>query len=88
MHDYPKSKLSNQFVHAALGELRLQISVRRPADVVPGRERFLDDLQLMVHSGLEFEDYAAIADGLGLENYVALAVIGDRVAGVQCFHRH
>jgi len=62
--------------------------VRRPADVVPGRERFLDDLQLMVHSGFEFEDYAAIADGLRLENYVSLAAIGDRVAGVQCFHRH
>jgi len=56
--------------------------------VVPGRERFLDDLQVMVHSGFEFEDYAAIADGLRLENYVSLAAIGDRVAGVQCFHRH
>jgi hypothetical protein len=34
----------------------------------------------MVHSGLEFEDHAAVADGLGLENYVPLAAIGDRVA--------
>jgi len=48
--------------------------------VVPGREGFLDDLQLMVHSGLEFEDHAAVADGLGFENYVTPTAIGDGVA--------
>ncbi|SOJ52666.1 hypothetical protein MSIMFB_00178 [Mycobacterium simulans] len=49
------------------------------ADVVPGRERFLDDLKLMVNSGLEFEDHAAVADGLRLKNYVTLTAVSDRV---------
>ena len=53
--------------------------VVRPANVVAGRKRFLDDLQPMVHSGLELKDHTAVADGLGLENYVALTAIGDRV---------
>ena len=53
-----------------------------PANVVPGREGLLDDLQLMVHSGLELKDHAAIADGFRLKNYVPLTAtvdIGDRV---------
>jgi len=33
----------------------------------------------MVHSGLELEDHAAVADGLGFENYIALSAIGDRI---------
>jgi len=56
--------------------------------VVSGRERLLDDLQLVVHSGFEFEDYAAVADGLRFENYVTLAAIGDGVARMQCFDGH
>lgn len=50
--------------------------------MVPGREGLLDDLQLMVHSGLELKDHAAIADGFRLKNYVPLTAtvdIGDRV---------
>jgi hypothetical protein len=62
--------------------------VVRSADVISSRERFLDDLQLVVHSGLEFEHHAAIAEGFRFENYVALAAIGDRIARVQCFDRH
>ena len=53
-----------------------------PANVVPGREGLLDDLQLVVHSGLELEDYTAIAEGFRFENYVPLTAtvdIGDRV---------
>jgi len=50
-----------------------------PANVVPSRERLLDDLQLVVHSGLELEDHAAVADGLRFENYVPLATIRDRI---------
>jgi hypothetical protein len=45
----------------------------------------------MVDSGLEFEDHAAVADGLGLENYVPLTAtvdIGDRVTGMQCLDGH
>jgi hypothetical protein len=68
--------------------IRLQNSVVCPADVVPSRKRFFDDLQLVVHSGLEFENHAAFADGFRFENYVALAAIGDRVARVQCFDGH
>jgi hypothetical protein len=60
----------------------------RPADVVPGGEGLLDDLQLMVHSGLEFEDHAAVAEGLGLENDVPLTAIGDRVTRVQSLDGH
>ena len=51
-----------------------------PADVVPSRERLFDDLQLVVHSGLELENHAAVANGFRFENYVALTAIGDRVA--------
>ena len=57
----------------------LQISMVGPADVVPGRERLFDDLEVVVHSGLQLEDYAAVADGLGFENDVPLATVGDRV---------
>ena len=52
----------------------------RAADVVSGREGFLDDLQLVVDAGLQFKDHAAVADGLGLEHYVPLTTIGNRVA--------
>jgi hypothetical protein len=55
------------------------MAVVSPVDVIAGRKRFLDDLQPMVHSGLEFEDHTAVAEGLGLENYVPLAAIGDWV---------
>jgi hypothetical protein len=47
--------------------------------VIAGGEGLLDDLQLMVHSGLEFEDHTAVAVGLGLENDVPLTAIGDRI---------
>jgi len=47
--------------------------------VVPGRERLLDDLQLVVNSGLEFEDHTAFADGFGFEDDIALPAIGDRI---------
>jgi hypothetical protein len=53
-----------------------------PADLVSSGEGFLDDLQLVVHSGLQLENYAAIAEGFGFQDYVALAAIGDRVARV------
>jgi hypothetical protein len=66
----------------------LQNAVVRPADVVAGRKGLLDDLQLMVHSGLEFEDDAAIADGFRLENYVPLTTIGDGVTRMQFFDGH
>ena len=62
-----------------------------PSNVVPGRERLLDDLQPMIHPGLQLEDHAAIADGFGLENYVPLTAtvdIGDRVTWVQIFDGH
>jgi hypothetical protein len=49
------------------------------AYVVPGRKGLFDDPQLVVDSGLQLKDHAAVADGLGLENYVALTAIGDRV---------
>jgi hypothetical protein len=58
------------------------------AYVVPGREGLLDDPQLVVDSGLQLKDHAAVADGLGLEDYVALTAIGDRVTRVQIFDRH
>ena len=60
----------------------------RPADLISGREGFLDDLQLVVHPGLEFQDDATLAHGLRFQNYVALTAIGDRVARVQCFDGH
>ncbi|MCV7164021.1 hypothetical protein H7I75_06605 [Mycobacterium stomatepiae] len=44
-------------------EFALQNSVVRPVDLVSGREGLLDDLQLVVHPGLQFENDAAIADG-------------------------
>jgi len=62
--------------------------VVRPTDLVPRRERLFDDLQLMVDSGLEFEDHAAIAEGFRFENNVPLTTIGDRVARVQFLDRH
>jgi hypothetical protein len=62
--------------------------VVRPANVVAGRKRFLDDLQPMVHSGLELKDHTAVAEGLRFQNYVPLAAIGDRVTRVQRFDRH
>ncbi len=69
----------------------LQKPVVRPAEVVSGREGFLDDLQLVVNPGLEFEDHAAIADGFRFENYVPLTAtvdVGDRIARVQFFDGH
>lgn len=51
-----------------------------PADVVAGRKGLFDDLQLMVHPGLEFEDHTAVTDGFGLENDVPLTAISDGVA--------
>ena len=45
------------------GKIRLQNSVVCPTDLVPSGEGFLDDLQLVVHSELQLENYAAIADG-------------------------
>lgn len=51
----------------------------RLSDVVPGRERLFDDLQLVVYPGLELEDHAAVADGLRFENYVPLAAVRDRI---------
>jgi hypothetical protein len=33
----------------------------------------------VVHSGLEFEDHAAVAEGLRFENDVALTAIHDRI---------
>lgn len=42
----------------------------------------------MVHSGFEFEDHAAVAEGFRFENYVPLTTIGDRVARVQFLDRH
>jgi hypothetical protein len=63
----------------------------RPAEVVSGRKRFLDDPQLMVDPGFEFENDAAVADGFRLENDVSLTAamhIGDRVAGMQFFDGH
>lgn len=62
-----------------------------PAEVVSGRERLLDDLQLMVNPGLEFEHHAAVGDGFRLEDYVSLATtvdVGDRIARVQLFDGH
>ncbi|OBK22106.1 hypothetical protein A5634_08010 [Mycobacterium asiaticum] len=59
-----------------------------PADVVPGRKGLFDDLQVVVDSGLQLEDHAAVTDGLGLENYVTLTTIGDRVTRVQIFDRY
>ncbi|AKN15412.2 hypothetical protein B586_19840 [Mycobacterium haemophilum DSM 44634] len=59
--------------------------------MVPSGERLLDHLQSMVHSGLELENDAAIADGFRFENYVPFTVaidIGDRVTRVQCFDGH
>ena len=49
------------------------------AGLTEAEKRFLDDLQLVVHSGLELEDHTAVAEGLRLENYVPLAAIGDGV---------
>lgn len=72
-------------------EFGLQDAVVCPADVIPGGERLLDHLQLMVHSGLELEDHAAIANGLRFENYVPLTAtvdVGDRVTGMQIFDGH
>ncbi|BBZ50149.1 hypothetical protein MHEI_18660 [Mycobacterium heidelbergense] len=54
----------------------------RPTEVVPGGEGPLDDLQLMIHSGFEFEDHAAIAHGFRLENYVPLTATVDVRDGV------
>ena len=68
--------------------IRLQNSVMCPTDVVPSRERLLNDLQLVVHSGLEFEDDAVIADGFRFQHDVPVATIGDRIARVQCFDGH
>jgi hypothetical protein len=59
-----------------------------PADVIAGGEGLLDDLQVMVHSRLELEDHAAVADGLRLENDVPLTAIGDRVTRVQSLDGH
>ncbi|OIN32536.1 hypothetical protein A3649_22400 [Mycobacterium ulcerans] len=73
------------------GKPGLQNSVVDPADVVTGREGLFDDLQLMVHSGLEFEDDAAVANGLRLQNDVPLTAtvdIGDRVTRVQILDGH
>jgi hypothetical protein len=71
-----------------LGKFGLQNSVVCPANLVPSRERLLDDLQLVINSGLELENYAAIAEGFRFENYVPLTTIGDRVARVQVLDRH
>jgi hypothetical protein len=68
--------------HIRAGRFGLQNSVVCPTDLVPSGEGFLDDLQLVVHSGLQLENDAAIADGFGFEDYVALTAIGDRVARV------
>ena len=62
--------------------IRSQNSVMCPTNMVPSRERLFDDLQLVVHSGFEFEHDAAVAEGFGFENYVPLTAIGDRVARV------
>src|ERR1700756_1659916 len=67
---------------------RLQDSVVRSTDLVPGRERLLNNLELMVHSGFEFEDHTAVAEGFRFENYVPLTTFGDRVARVQFLDRH
>ncbi len=72
-------------------KIALQNSVVCFANVVPDGERLLDDLQPMIHSGLQFEHHAAVADSLGLENYVPLTAtvdIGDRVTGMQCLDGH
>jgi hypothetical protein len=69
-------------------ENSLQNSVVRPTNLVPGREGLLDNLQLMVHSGLQLENHAAIAEGFRFENNVPLTTIGDRVARVQFLDRH
>ncbi|OBJ59431.1 hypothetical protein A9W94_14790 [Mycobacterium asiaticum] len=61
--------------------------VRSP-DVVTRRKGLLDDLQLVVDSGLQLKDHTTVADSFGLENYVALTAIGDRVTGVQMFDGH
>ena len=69
-------------------EFALQISVVRPADVIPGGKRLLDDLQVVVDSGLELEHHAAVADGFGFQDDVALAAIGDRVTRMQILDGH
>jgi hypothetical protein len=61
---------------------RSTYSASRPADFVARREGLLDDPDPVIGFGLEFQDNAAVADGLGLENYVALPSamhVGDRV---------
>jgi len=72
-------------------EIGSQNPVMRPAEVVSGRERFLDYLQLMVNPGLEFENHAAIGDGFRFEDYVPLTAavdVGDRIARLQLFDGH
>ncbi|OOK76207.1 hypothetical protein BZL30_4274 [Mycobacterium kansasii] len=72
-------------------EFRLQNAVVRPANVVAGGKGLFDDLQSMVHPGLELEHHTAITDGLRFENYVPLTTtvdIGDRVTRVQIFDGH
>lgn len=34
----------------------------RPVDLISGRERLLDDLQPVIHPGLQLENYTAIAE--------------------------
>lgn len=43
-------------------ENSLQNSVVCPINLVPGRERLLDDLQVVVHPGLQLENHTAIAE--------------------------
>ena len=74
--------------HIRLGKFGLQNTVVRPVNLVAGRERLLDDLQLVVHSALEFENHATIADGFRFEDYVPLTAIGDRVTRMQSLDGH
>jgi hypothetical protein len=66
----------------------LQNSVVGPVNLVSSRERLLDDLQLVVHPGLELENYAAIAESFRFEDDVPLTAIGDRVARMQSLDGH
>ncbi|BDE11710.1 hypothetical protein Mkiyose1665_12950 [Mycobacterium kiyosense] len=66
----------------------LQVCVVCPADVVAGGEGLLDDLELVIHSGFQLEDHAAVTDRLRLENYVPLAPVGDGIARMQIFDGH
>src|SRR5262245_14597250 len=66
----------------------LQNSVVCPVDLVPRREGLLDHLQLVVHSGLEFENHAAVAECFRFQIYVPLTAVGDRVARMQSLDGH